>query len=172
MGFWLTYSFFLLAAYECNLRAYLLSIDYDRPINDEKDIIREGLKLFVPAGTGFPYLLLTSPDPLQRQLAEVMHKEKNFVKFIRGYADVNFEREMIEKNYVMITNPVIRMAANKEAFRRHNREPFRISNRPINFPLLYSGVVVPKDTLFKPAAMWRHNRSLDSKVYWCLQGSK
>ncbi len=152
MAFWLIYCFFILAAYECNLRAYLLSIDYEQPINDENDIINQGYKLFLPAGTGFPQLFLTSPNSQQRQLAETMKRENNYVKFIRGYMDVNFEKEMINNNYVTITNPLMRMASNKVTILRHGYTPFRISNRPTKFSLLYSGVVVRKDTLFKPEA--------------------
>ena len=44
---WMVVSFFLLAFYECNLRANLVVVEYEKPIDTEQDILDRGVELHV-----------------------------------------------------------------------------------------------------------------------------
>ena len=52
-GSWFLAVLFLLQSVECNLRAYLIAVDYDQAIDSEQDILDLGRRLFLPNGTFF-----------------------------------------------------------------------------------------------------------------------
>ncbi len=45
--FWLVYTNFLLMAYECNLRAYLVRTDFEDPVDSDLDLSRRGKVLYI-----------------------------------------------------------------------------------------------------------------------------
>ena len=50
MTFWLLYLLMLLSMYECNLRAYLVTVNTEPPIDSADDILSQGKRLFLPRG--------------------------------------------------------------------------------------------------------------------------
>ena len=148
LGFWFLYVFFIVCAYECDLVANLTKKDYESPINDEKDIIAQGRKLYLPRSTVFIYLFRESPNALQQAMYKEMVEKDNFMEFVRGAPTLEFEKRTIKENLVMITNRLMRMAAYEETVRRHGHEPFRISP-PIALPAMPAGIIVPKNALYR-----------------------
>lgn len=45
--FWIVVAFFLIAFYECNLRANLVVVEFEKPIDTEQDILDRGVELHV-----------------------------------------------------------------------------------------------------------------------------
>ncbi len=64
---WLAYCLFVLAFYECNLRAHLMAKTYEKPVESEQDILDLNKRLFLPRGTHYPGLFKDSPFPEQRK---------------------------------------------------------------------------------------------------------
>ena len=44
---WIVVAFFLVAFYECNLRANLVVVQYEKPIDTEQDILDRGVELHI-----------------------------------------------------------------------------------------------------------------------------
>ena len=44
---WIAMTFLLLASYECNLRANLVVVEYEKPVDTEQDILDRNLELHV-----------------------------------------------------------------------------------------------------------------------------
>ncbi len=61
------YSFFVLAFYECNLRAYLMSKDFESPIDNFHDLEDSNKPFVLPRGTPYYKYLKTSPFAVQRR---------------------------------------------------------------------------------------------------------
>ncbi len=90
--FWIIYIFLIDAFYECNLRAYLVSSDYEEPVNTVEDIVRLDRKLFLPEGGAFaPSFAATKIESYQK-VNEIMEREGNFFKFVRGFPTKEFEQ--------------------------------------------------------------------------------
>ena len=59
---------FLHMSYECNLRAYLVSVDYEKPLDSEKDVLDMGRRLYLPRGqTSLLSIFRDSPTEVQSQ---------------------------------------------------------------------------------------------------------
>lgn len=65
--FWFFYGFFLLASFECNLRAILMKANYEEFVDDEFDMIRMEKNLYLPLGSHYPDLFKNSPREVQRR---------------------------------------------------------------------------------------------------------
>ena len=68
--FWMVFAFFVVQSYECNLRAYLIAVDYEDPINGNEDLLRTGHRLFLPRGTNFDGIYAVSPFEAGRKVYE------------------------------------------------------------------------------------------------------
>ena len=62
--------FILLSSYECNLRAYLMSVDFERPVDTDQDMLDQKVKFYLPLGTPFLHTYLTSPIRAQREVGK------------------------------------------------------------------------------------------------------
>ena len=62
--------FFISSSYECNLRAYLMAVDFESVINSGRDIIELDRKVYFPIGAGFLPLFEGSPLEHNRMLAK------------------------------------------------------------------------------------------------------
>ena len=84
-AFWIGYVFFLLAAYECNLRAYLMKTDIEAPINSVSDILRETKSLFIIRDSSFfiPFFKY-SPLAEYRKIYAKIESEESYLTFERG----------------------------------------------------------------------------------------
>ena len=71
-SFWFFYVTVLLFFYECNLRAFLVTVNTEPPIDNDQDVVEQGKKLFLPKGqTSFISLYRNTKNPYQKQLFDV-----------------------------------------------------------------------------------------------------
>ena len=42
-GSWLAATFFLLFSFDCNLRAYLMAVDFEPEVNSDMDMVKQGM---------------------------------------------------------------------------------------------------------------------------------
>ncbi len=68
MTSWIAYTTFIMMAYECNLRAYLIKVDYEEFIDSDYDMWRSGRALYLPHNTAQLEFFLESPIAHQRDL--------------------------------------------------------------------------------------------------------
>ena len=70
--FWLFAVLFLSSSFECNLRAYLIYTDFERPVDGDGDVLSLGRRVLMPKGTPFLDMYKFSPLEVQRKIgAEV-----------------------------------------------------------------------------------------------------
>ena len=70
--FWLGFVFFLQSSFECNLRASLLFLEYERPIDTGMDVLELGRTMWAARGTGQELLMsLTRGEVFQKLAKEV-----------------------------------------------------------------------------------------------------
>ncbi len=81
LGSWYFYILFVQASYECNLRAYLMAVDKEPPVDNAKDIYDQGRKL-----------LFTPQFPAQALITRLPN-HKIF------YYEKALARESLENNY-------------------------------------------------------------------------
>ena len=67
---WMAFVFIITSSYECNLRAYLMAVDFEPPIDSDADVLRLGRELYFPVGTPLKALYETSPSVVQRALSD------------------------------------------------------------------------------------------------------
>ncbi len=149
-GFWLFAAYFLMAAYECNLRAYLMSVDVETAIDTELDILDQGRRLYLPKGSFFVRQFKESPYEAQSQLFKTILKEGLFESYVNGFPRFEFEKEMISKKYIFVSGRNMQMSFYDTIIRRHGRQPFHMSKLPIKFGLLNAGIAIAKNSMYKP----------------------
>ena len=98
---WTVVAMWLTMAYECNLRAYLLSVDFEPEINNDKDIFDQGVKLYFAreAALIIDELYKTSPLPEQRALYKQAkeNEEDMFYNYDKGTVPFRIEDEIIRE---------------------------------------------------------------------------
>lgn len=50
VAFWSTMTMLITFAYQCNLRAYLVTTDYAKPIDSVQDVLNMGTDFYIPIG--------------------------------------------------------------------------------------------------------------------------
>ena len=79
---WAAFVFFTDASYECNLRAYLMSVDFERRVDTALDLVQLDRDLFFPpGGTHNWHLLHTSLDWAKRLVADRAKEKELFLHF-------------------------------------------------------------------------------------------
>ena len=69
---WLAFVFFLHSSFECNLRASLLVLEYERPVDTGRDVLELGRTMWAARGTGQELLMsLTRGEVFQKLAKEV-----------------------------------------------------------------------------------------------------
>ena len=152
LGCWLMYVTFLTFSYESNLRAYLLSVDYEPMILNSKDIINQERKLYFPLGTPFPYMYMGSNDESDIKLGKIGLKENLFHgTVIGGSVTPDFENEMILHKHVGIVPGVNTFrAVYNDIVKRHKRQPFMVSSKSEAYINMATGMALSKDSPMKP----------------------
>ena len=103
---WTVVAMWLVMAYECNLRAYLMSVDFEPEINTDKDIFDQGVKLYFAreGAETIDALYQVSPLPEQRALYKEAkeNEEDRFFTFDRGTVPFRIEdRIASEGKYIL-----------------------------------------------------------------------
>jgi hypothetical protein len=82
--FWLLSANFIIFSYECNLRANIVKVAYEKPINTEQDVYDAGLELYLPLGTATGVHFRDSVVPIKQKLYKrAMERDTLFV-YING----------------------------------------------------------------------------------------
>ena len=76
--------FFLVASYECNLRAYLMQVPYQKAVNSEEDLLELGQDMYIPLGTPFKALFKDSPIESQQKLFQKTESAGHYFYFESG----------------------------------------------------------------------------------------
>ena len=66
--FWITWGSILLHSYKGMLRASLINISYEKPIDTWEDFYASGLSLLLTIGTGYEQYCGSEPLPLARKM--------------------------------------------------------------------------------------------------------
>ena len=74
LGFWMTFSLVLVASYQCNLRAYLMSENFEKVADTEADILDQNRGLYLPKDSALMMYFANSPNVDQRKIYEVCVK--------------------------------------------------------------------------------------------------
>ena len=121
MACWFTFVFLILTSYNCNLRAYLMAIDYEAPIENEEDVINQGRVLNLPRGSPNIDLFKDSPVEVHQAIYQVVkvynHSERE-------------QQRIFEENGVVMTT------AEKHGSHDHaDDNPFRVGKKVIRLRL-------------------------------------
>ncbi len=149
--FWIVYVFLVTASYQCNLRAYLMVTDYEKPIDTPEDVIAQDRQFHLPYGSIFNMLLVTSPNPAKRQLEQIVLKNNNFFYHVKGKMPDELQENIINEGHVTMKGKTQMMSALYEQARSHGViRPYRLGKRPLfNF---LAGMVVPKHAWYREEA--------------------
>ena len=150
---WYVYTFFIHASYDCNLRAYLMHVDEEKPIDTAKDIVEQGRKVYFFAQFDEREMHEALPD-------ETFKYEKQYARtsYENGYLyspelesnRMHIERLMIEEGVVIVTtgSHELKLKSNNDR-ERYGYLPFRLSKYPTRIHPKHAGVVITKESKLK-----------------------
>ena len=98
---WISWVLFVLViqtSYECNLRAYLMKVDFETPVDSEQDLLDKGWKLWLPKGGVFEYMFIISPKEALRKVGhQVIDNEQFFFYDQQGLTPIDLEKRIISE---------------------------------------------------------------------------
>ena len=142
-GAWFLSIFFLTSFYECNLRAYLMQVPYEKAVNTEQDLLELGQDMFVPLGTPFKSLFKNSPISSQQELFKRAEAAESYFYFQSGNIPEKVQNELRADRGVVVTS---RESAILRFEKSGSKNPFRISKSKIW--QFYAGYVAPKNSIW------------------------
>ncbi|TRY75000.1 hypothetical protein TCAL_04945, partial [Tigriopus californicus] len=71
IGLWYLTVFFILSGYSCNLRAFLVATEYEKPIDTAEDILALHKEFFLPLGTSLEFSIVNSPKKVYQKLHDI-----------------------------------------------------------------------------------------------------
>ena len=81
----------ILYFYECNLRAYLLKIDYEPAINTEEDILAQDRAFYLPIGAPFLNFICDSEKQTHKTICKRVKENNHMFQYERGYPTKAFD---------------------------------------------------------------------------------
>ncbi len=93
--FWFIFVFLILTSYNCNLRAYLLAVDYEAPMENEEDLINQKRILNLPSGSANIDMFKDSPLEVHQKIYRAIN--------IYDYSEKEQKRIFEENGVVMTT---------------------------------------------------------------------
>ena len=81
-------------------RAYLMSVDFEEPIDSESDILKQGRFLFLPGGTPLINMFLTSPSAAQRAVGKFTVDNGKTYYRIKGRLPFELEDQVIHNGMI------------------------------------------------------------------------
>ncbi|TRY80814.1 hypothetical protein TCAL_09276 [Tigriopus californicus] len=130
---WLIFILFLDFFYESNLRAHLIAIEYDKPVDTVQDLLDRGMALYLPRFTGFVGNFKSSTNPAYRELS-LMYEKRDlaFDYDANGIPSYDDELKIYQQGDALIINDIMATAAFPEFQRRHNGTlPYQLSKTKI-----------------------------------------
>ncbi len=147
--FWvncLFFAFFISSAYECNFRAYLMSVDLEPYVDSDMDVYTQGRHLILPHGTGWRNRYRNSPFLAQQEI----YLKSSTKSYRSGPPVLESANELIENDYAMFTTKYVAMALLKRIVNKYGHNPFHLSKSRINLPLMNAGFTIRKQYPWKP----------------------
>ncbi len=161
---WSIYAFLVHSFYDCNLRAYMMAVDREMPIDTVQDMIKQGRGLyFIKQYPEFDkYAALPHDEYADEKFLARQAKENGFEYALGsdGLESKDMQVRMVEDGAVIMTadHHALRVASNL-ARKRFGYDPFRISKFPARvYTSTMSGIPVKKYGGLKEVlepSMWR-----------------
>lgn len=131
-------------SYQCNLRASLISTDYEPAINSEKDLLDQGKRLFLPLGqSSLLTSLRESPKESQQFLYKQIIENNQFFEYVNGMRTLEVEQAMIVNGDAFVWTEHFAKAGFARIEKRYGFQPFRLGK---NVFLHFQGAFVfPKN---------------------------
>ena len=150
---WYIYAFFIHASYDCNLRAYLMQVDKEKPINTAKDIVEQDRKEYFFEGFNEREIHEGLPEETfkyEKQYAKRSY-ENGYTFINRGYEPPHIHRLMLDEGIVTfaVGSHILGLNSNKDK-QIFGYLPFRLSKYPTRVSLTHAGLIIPKDSALRP----------------------
>ena len=145
--FWFAFCFIISNAYICNLRAFLVAIDYEKAVDNAQDVLDQNRRFFVPSGTGIEYEVFHSKASVYLKLAARVQEQQTFFRFVRGWLPPDTEDEVTSAGAVGAFPKLAIMTRFSEAKKKTGRMPVRISKEHAFY--FHIGYLLPKFALWK-----------------------
>ncbi len=159
---WYIYTFFIQASYDCNLRAYLMQVDKEKPIDTAKDIIDQGRKVYFLSQFDFSAVYEALPGDTfkyEKQYARTTYANGYTYQYPKsGGRPERIQRLMIDEGIVILAAGSHSQRFRSRAVRnQYGYDPFRLSKYPTRLSPIHAGFVMDKNsalkTLFEPVIM-------------------
>ncbi len=154
---WLFYTYIIHAAYDCNLRAYLMSTDFEAQVDSSKDLVEQGRKMYFYKAWDECSHYESLPDELyeyEKAYAKQAYDNDQTVELVPEkhgwFLPMQFEKDMIEKGHVILVGGEHQF---KMELRRYlevyGEQPFRLSKSPLRAYDSYCGITIKKYSTLK-----------------------
>ncbi|TRY74921.1 hypothetical protein TCAL_07515, partial [Tigriopus californicus] len=120
------YLFFLFSSYECNLRAYLMSVDYEPVVNSEKDLLTMNKEIFLPVSTSFISMYQFSTLEIRQKIWNKVETNNLFYHPFEEFMTKTFEEKIIQRQASFLMSPEMALVSFPEFEKRHGYQPFHM----------------------------------------------
>ncbi|TRY72119.1 hypothetical protein TCAL_00277 [Tigriopus californicus] len=134
-------------AYLSNLRASLIAVAYEKPIDTDQQIVEKGDPVYFIRGTSLIDGLKTSPLTVHNQLYDLATKKNSFYDFDGGIPWVALDPVAASGTGFVLTSRHAYDNAKSLFVQRYGDDPFHIAKE--NTLTVYAGFVIPKNVLWK-----------------------
>eukprot|EP00095_Tigriopus_kingsejongensis_P012661 maker-scaffold22_size673200-snap-gene-0.15 protein:Tk12661 transcript:maker-scaffold22_size673200-snap-gene-0.15-mRNA-1 annotation:"PREDICTED: uncharacterized protein LOC101744071" len=141
---WAIACVFMTFAYTCNLRANLMAVALQKPVDTENDIIERNIPVYFPENTYLTQAFTTSPLEIQRRIGEEAVKNNRFFKIVGGTGDPIVAKKIVDEGGAFVSTDMT-MLANMAILERlfNGTLPFRIGRHQI-FPSEFTIMVIKR----------------------------
>ena len=80
-----------------HFRAYLMSVDFEKPVDNERDMLDKGWKLYLPLGTPFMAMYQTSPIEAQAKLGVQVEENNQLFAYDQGLTPLDLEKRIVRE---------------------------------------------------------------------------
>lgn len=134
-------------AYLSNLRASLIAVAYEKPIDTDQQIVEKGEPVYLIRGTSLIEGLKTSPLIVHNQLYDLATKKNSFYEYDGGLPWVALDPVATSGKGFVLTARHAYDNAKSLFVERYGDDPFHIAKE--NTLTVYAGFVIPKNVLWK-----------------------
>lgn len=139
---WSLGGFVLALSYMSNLRASLIAVEYEAPIDTNAQILANDADLWYVKGTSLLQSLETSPLKIHRDLYDNVVRKETFYEYTGGMPTGPMDAIVARGRGSMISSRRAYRSQLPEFNARYGRNPFHFTRE--NLITLYAGIVVPK----------------------------
>lgn len=142
---WIIFVFLLEQNFTCNLRAYLMLVDTEAPVNNIDDLLKAGKRLVIPRRSAITPLLKYSSLPSFQAIFKQISANGDFAE---PYDSEELTRAQLKEGFSKIALDSMMLFQMAKYVRSHDREQPFYQGRDVIFPF-YGGMVVPKGSIWK-----------------------